>query len=92
MVFTGPPGVGKTEVARVIGEVFRALKVLRKGHVVETDRANLVEESVGEGIRKSRDKAFARVSEVLSKHLLRWFGVDMLLCRQLAAKLEGDAP
>ncbi len=30
MIFTGPPGFGKTEVARAIGEIFRALEVLRR--------------------------------------------------------------
>src|SRR5262249_12422330 len=33
MVFTGPPGVGKTQVARALGEVSRLLQVLRKGQL-----------------------------------------------------------
>ena len=65
MVFTGPPGVGKTEVARVIGEVFRALKVLRKGHIVETDRAGLVAGYVGHTAIKTLDKCREALDGIL---------------------------
>jgi Holliday junction resolvasome RuvABC ATP-dependent DNA helicase subunit len=47
MIFTGPPGVGKTEVARLIGRIYKALGVLEKGHVVETARADLVDNVIG---------------------------------------------
>jgi SpoVK/Ycf46/Vps4 family AAA+-type ATPase len=65
MVFTGPPGVGKTEVARVIGEIFRALKVLRKGQIVETDRAGLVAGYIGQTATKTLDKCREALDGIL---------------------------
>ncbi|MCA9727283.1 MAG: AAA family ATPase [Candidatus Eisenbacteria bacterium] len=47
-VFYGPPGTGKTTIARLLGRVFRALGILAKGHLLETDRAGLVAGYVGQ--------------------------------------------
>ncbi|MEV0400899.1 AAA family ATPase [Actinoallomurus sp. NPDC050550] len=46
-VFAGPPGTGKTTVARVLGRVFAALGLLARPEVVETQRADLVGEHLG---------------------------------------------
>lgn len=48
MVFTGPPGTGKTTIARIMGKVFKALGVLESGHLIETDRSGLVAGYVGQ--------------------------------------------
>lgn len=47
-VFTGNPGTGKTTVARILANIYSELGVIKKGHLVETDRSGLVAEYVGQ--------------------------------------------
>jgi SpoVK/Ycf46/Vps4 family AAA+-type ATPase len=48
IVFTGNPGTGKTTVARKLGKLLQAMKLLPSAKVVEVDRSKLVASYVGQ--------------------------------------------
>lgn len=64
-VFMGPPGTGKTTVARMLGRIYKHLGYLDRGHLVETDRAGMVAGYVGQTAIKSEEIITAAIGGVL---------------------------
>jgi hypothetical protein len=54
-VITGPPGVGKTELGKILGKVYKAMDVLSKGTFKLVSRSDLIAKYLGQTAVKTQD-------------------------------------
>jgi type VII secretion ATPase EccA len=67
MIFTGPPGTGKTTIARVVANILAGLGVIAEPKLVETSRKDFVAEYEGQSAVKTTktiDRVVITVREV----------------------------
>ena len=67
LAVSGPSGVGKTTVARLLSRLYKAIGVLEKGTLVEVDRSALVAGYVGQTALKTKEALDLFVSQFQRK-------------------------
>lgn len=65
MIFYGNPGTGKTTIARQLGQLYRQLGILSKGHFIETDRSGLVGGYLGQTALKTTEVLTSALGGIL---------------------------
>ena len=93
LVFTGPPGTGKTTIARVIAKIYCGLGLLKKENIREVHRADMIGQHIGETEAKTNalidsaldgvlflDEAYALVATG-AKNDFGLVAIDTLLAR-----------
>jgi hypothetical protein len=53
-VITGPPGVGKTELGKILGHIYKGMGILKSGHLNIASRADLVAKYLGQTAPKTQ--------------------------------------
>lgn len=64
-ILIGNPGTGKTTIARIITKIYKALGIIERGHLVETDRQGLVAGYVGQTAQKTSERIDEAIGGVL---------------------------
>jgi SpoVK/Ycf46/Vps4 family AAA+-type ATPase len=95
-VFLGNPGTGKTEVARMVADIYHALGIIKSRTVIEVSRSDLVGEHIGKTARMTSqviDRALGGVLFIDEAYALyqeseRDFGHEAIT--ELMRRMEND--
>lgn len=92
MVYTGNPGTGKTIVARLISKILYELGYLSKGHIIETNRAGLVAQYLGQAAIKTEEtvkQATGGANRIMNKKIYSENELSLLTKADIMRSIEG---